>query len=870
MKLPWASRRRERELDEELRSHLAMAVRDRLARGERPADAEDAARRELGNLGLVKEVTREMWGGGWFDRLMQDVRYGARTLRRSPAFTIVAVLTLALGIGATTAVFTVVHGVLLRPLPYPGADRLYQLSLQPWRSTFFMPPGLSDRHWVEFHQRARHFASAAAISGQQVNLTVAGDPVRLAAVAVTPEFFSTLGVAPMLGRGFVADENVLGRDRVVVLGHTLWRSRFAADSSVIGSMVTIDGSRHTVVGVMPPGFSYPEDAQLWRPLVVRIDPNLSVLMSVIGRLRDGATREQALAELESIGRALPPAPGEDREELAAQLVPLKESVVGGATRSLLVFAGAVALVLLIACANVANLLLMRATGREREIAVRAALGAGRRRLVRQLVTESVLLSFAGGLAGMLVAAAGVRLLLAMAPATRIPRRDEIGFDTTALVFTLGVSLLTGILFGLAPAFRATRRDLRDTLAASARTTTGRDGGIRGALVIGEIALALVLLAGAGLMVQSFARMRSVELGFTPSQVAVMTVDLPTESYRSAAAMRAFHQSMLERLAQLPGVVAAGAVNWRPLGGALISGEFETDGAHQPAPSYTVDKPIVSPGYFRAMGIRLLRGRDFAPADDDSAPRVAIVSASVARQVWPGLDAIGQRISMEARPGPGDWITVVGVVDDVVQQDLTSPADPAIYLPYMQTTMSFFLGHMTFAVRVGGAPEAILPAMRRTLREVDRHQPVGSIGTMDAFITETAAEPLFQARLLAAFSAIALLLAAVGIYGVVAYSVAERTHEIGIRVALGARRGDVVRMVLRRTLRLVVPGVAIGIIGALAVTRVLSSFLFAVKPNDPATFAAVALLLAGVAVLAGLVPAHRASRVDPLVALRAGG
>jgi predicted permease len=876
MTFPWNRRRRDRELDEELRAHLRMAVEERVGRGERREDAERAARREFGNIGVVQEVTREMWGGGWFERLVQDLRYGARTLRRVPAFTAVAGATLALGIGATTAMFTVVHAVLLRPLPYPRSERLVQMAYDFPNNPYVFSSGISDRTWVDFRANARLYSRVAASTSQLVTLTNAGDPVRLQSASVTAGFFETLGIAPM-GRSFGPDDETNDAAPGVVLGDALWRERFGADRRVIGRPITLDGVRHTVVGVMPRGFAYPADAQLWRPLEVRIQPNRSQLLAVIGRLRDGATREQALAELTAIGVARPKpsrafnAPStEQRDSLIARVTPLKEIVVGNATRSLLVFAGAVALVLLIACANVANLLLMRATSRHREMAVRAALGAGRRRLVRQLITESVLLWVASGTAGIGVALLGVRALLALAPAGRIPRQGEIGVDATALAFSLAVSLVTGILFGLAPAVRATRSDVRDALAASARTMSGRDGRLRGALVVAEIGLALVLLAGAGLMARSFIRLRHVELGFRPTGLATMTVDLPDASYRSAESMRAFHGRVLERLRAIPGAASAAAVNFIPLGGTIVRGDFKLDGGRRPPSGYLVTKPAVTPGYFRTMGIALLSGREFSAQDVASAPGVVIVSKSVADRLWPGATAIGQRLSMEDEPGPGDWLTVVGVVDDVGQTSNNGHRDPALYQPVAQLSHPFFLSHMSFVVRATGEPAPLVPAMRQAMREVDPNQPMGSIGTMDAAIAATVAEPLFQARLIGVFSVFALLLAGIGIYGVVAYSVAERTHEIGIRVALGAARGDVTRLVLRRIVVLVVPGVALGVAGALAATRVLASLLFEVKPNDPLTFVGVAVLLAAVAVVAGLVPARRASRVDPLVALRAGG
>jgi len=869
MMLPWRRRRRDRELDEELRAHLRMAVEERVARGESRRDAEAAARREFGNLGVVAEVTREMWGGAGFERLGQDVRYGARTLRRSPAFTTIAGLTLALGIGATTAMFTVVHDVMLRPLPYPESDRLVQLSYQNAGLGFGRVLAMADVHWIGFRDRARLLEGAAAWYPQLVNLTNAGDPIRVHGANVSAGLFATLGVRPLHGRVFARAEESPSSERVVLLGEALWRDRFGGDAGVVGRTVTLDGVARTVVGVMPAGFAFPEDAQLWLPLELHPTATFSLLVRVVGRLREGVTPEQESAELTSVagGVALPaPDPG---AVYRTQVVPLKDVVVGDSRRSLLVFAGAVALVLLIACANVANLLLMRATTRHREMAVRAALGAGRQRLIRQLVTEAALLWLVAGLAGVAVAIVGVRALLTLAPAGRIPRQGEIGVDGAALAFALAVSLVTGVVFGLVPAIRATRGAVRDALSATARTMSGRDGPLRGVLVVVEVALALVLLAGAGLLVQSFVRRSQVALGFRPSGLATMTVDLPDATYRSPAAMQVFHREMLERLARGPNVTAVAAVNFIPLGGPIVRGDFTLPPGHRRPDGFIATKPAVSPGYFRTMGIRLLAGREFTPADGQSSEPVVIVSKTVANVIWPEANAVGQRLSLRDNPRAGDWVTVVGVVDDVAQQAVDGRRDAAIYQPVAQLGQAFFLNHMSFVLRARGAPQDLYPAMREALREVDRYQPVGSIGTMDALVATVIADPLFRARLIGAFSVFALLLAAIGIYGVVAYSVAERTNEIGIRVALGAARRDVVRMVLGRVLLLVVPGVALGIAGALATTRVLESLLFAVKPNDSATFAGVAVLLVGVAFVAGFIPARRASRVDPLVALRAG-
>ena len=868
MRLRWIRRRdRDADLDDEVRAHLLMAIDERLARGEPPHEAERAARREFGNVGHVKEITREMWGSLWLERLGQDLRYALRALCRAPAFSVVAILTLTLGIGVDTAVFSVVNGVLLRPLPFPEPDRLTVVSYD-YESPFLAYPGLVDAHYLEYRRAQGAFEEIASIHRLDVALTGAGDPIRIRGANVTPEFGRVLRVAPAVGRSFSPNDAGANAERVVIISDRLWHERFGGDLRVVGQLITIEKRMHRVVGVMPPGFDFPYGAQVWLPLEIRLDPHNSSIRPVIGRLKPGVSRERARAELESFVQRLPLRPGERREQFRANVRPLKYMVVGDVERPLWVFAGAVAFVLLIACANVANLLLMRAVSRRHELAVRTALGAGRPRLVRQLLTESVTISLLGGALGIALAVIAVRVFIAAAPARRLPRIEQIHIDGAALAFALGLSVLTGMLFGVAPALRATARDVGDSLRHGTRSVAGGQGRLRGALVVAEIALALVLLAGAGLMVRSFAHMRAVDLGFHPTNVIAMTIDLPSGAYPDVPPMREFHRRVLERLANLADVDAAGAVNWRPLGGMLVSGDFKLEGDRTLPRGYQVDKRSVSPGYFGTMGIRLLRGRDFTARDDDRAPGVVVISESVARTLWPNADPIGRRISMKDHPTARDWLTIVGVVNDVVQQGVTIPAAAAIYQPYLQLTHPFFLGHMTFVVRTTDDPRNVVPAMRDIVRDVDKDQPIEDIATMTALVAETTAESLFQTRLLATFSAFAVLLAAVGVYGVLAYAVTERTREIGIRIALGGTPAAVLGMVLGRTLRLATPGVVLGIAGALIGTRVLTKLLFGVKPGDPVTFAGVAALLVAVALIAGLIPARRASRVDPLVVLRA--
>ena len=854
------------ELSEELRYHETLLARDRRAEGMDPEEAAWAARRQLGNRTAITEETRWLWSLRWLDDAAQDVRIAARSLRRTPVFTAVAVLTLALGVGANSAVFSVVRGALLRPLPFHDPGRLLLLSYQQRIGATWGVPGLLDRHFDIVRQGASSFEAMATFTMRQATLTRAGDPARLGVVGVSPDFFTVLGVPPALGRLFDSTEIAGAGAPVAVLSDALWRRRFAGDSAVLGRTATIDGTPFAIVGVMPARFSFPPDAQLWVPADMRINPHLVNMRPVMGRLRPGVTVAQASAEFEALSRQFSLIPDEHREEMAARIYPLNTFLVGASQRSLFMLTGAVAFVLLIACANVANLLLMRGVARRNDVAIRTALGAGRGRLVRQVLTESTVLFLLGAAAGVPVALAGMRGLLALAPAGMIPRTEDIRMDAGVLLFTFGVALVTGLVFGLAPALAATARESSSSPGAGSRVTAGR-GRLHGGLVVAEVALALMLLTGAGLMLRSFQRLRAIDLGFHPEHVMSVTVDLPETKYRDAAAMQDFHDRALAALARAPATAAAGAVNWRPLGEAQIEGTFRVEG--QAPPGFMVSKPAVSPDYFRAMGIGLLRGRPFSEQDDARAPRVAIVSRSVARRLWPSVDPLGRRISMEDHPQAADWITVIGVVEDVRQERLTQGPVAAIYQSYRQVTGIYSLSHMSFVARTDAAPRAYATAMRAALRDIDPDLPAQALAPLEELVAAQRLAPLFQARLLAAFSLLALVLAAVGIYGLLAYAVVERTREIGIRMALGAATGRVVRMILARTLLLAGLGVVLGAGGALAVTRVLSTFLFDTSPTDPVTFCTVAALLLLVALVAGLVPARRATRVNPVLALREG-
>ncbi len=855
----------ERELEEELQLHLAQRIEEEMARGKTPDEARHAALRAMEGIEQRKEECRDARSVHWLEDLAQDARYAVRTLMKTPAFTVVAALVLALGIGANTAVFTIVNSVLLRPLRFPEPDRLFLISYMPTNNPFITPgPNMSDRDYLEFRRQDQVFESIATFGKEPLTLTGAGDPAVVNALEVTPDFLRVLRVHPAIGRAFLPEGQT--DTKVALLSDQLWHSRWGGDPTIVGKAITLDGVSYAVAGVMPSRFTF-QDAELWTRMEVRLDPHNSFMRPVMGRLKPGVSPQQAEAELQAFAARRPLDKDEKRSDFAARILPLRELFVADARKLLLIFEGAVAFVFLIACANFANLLLIRGTSRQQEIAVRAALGANRWRLIRQLLAESMLLSLSGAAVGILLSIAGVRALLALLPPGKIPRTSEVQLDGWVLAFTFGLSLMTGLVFGLAPAFQATRRQLREAVSEGARSTTARHERLRSVLVTAEIALALILLTAAGLLVSSFLRMRSVNPGFQSANILAATVDLPESRYRTAAQMRMLHERVLSALSVLPGTESAAAVNWLPLRPEYVRGDFQLeDGRHLPR-GFLVDKPVVSVGYFRTMGIRLLSGRDFAERDNSTAPGVVVVSESVARRLWPGGDAIGKRISMEDKPKSGDWLTIIGIVDDVKQKSLADTPSASIYQTYRQINQPFFLGHMSFVVKTRDNPMAMTSGIRAVIHKIDPELPTQSVATMETIITDTVTDARAQTRLLAIFAVMALVLAAIGIYGVLACSVVERTHEIGIRMAMGAEQKDVLWMVLRRTLMLAGSGVLIGTLGALAVTRVLTKSLFEVTPTDPLTFLAVTAILLTVALLSAWIPAQRAASVYPLVALR---
>jgi len=804
--------------------------------------------------------------------LWKDLRYGMRTLLRRPGFALIALLTLALGIGANTAIFSVVNTVLLKPLAYRDPTGLVLI----W--TRFLPD--LPQNWVsgpevlDFRERSRSFEDLAVLSWPSFNLTGIGEPEQVQAGAVSANLFPMLGIAPLRGRTFSADEDKPGAPLAVVLSHGYWKRRFGSSETIVGQTISLDSQSYTVIGVMPPDFGVlPPDAQspkkidLW-VAQARDYKQLnrgSHFLRVIARLKPGVSVEQARAEMDGVGKQL------DREfyqnsGFGVNVVPLLGHITRDIRPALFVLLGAVGFVLLIACANVANLLLANAIARDREIALRAALGAGRFRLLRQLVSESVLLGVLGGAAGLLLAWAGIKALRALAP-ENVPRLDELALDGRVLGFTLLVAIMTGVIFGLVPAIQATRLDLSESLKEGGRGASGglRGNRLRAALVVAEVAISLVLLAGAGLMIRSFWRLQQVDAGFAPQNVLTMILQLPGSKYPQGPQVIAFYQTLLERVRALPGVESAAMNSSLPMTGSYSSGTVTVENpvASQQNASFEADWRAISPDYFRTMKVRQISGRDFMDTDKADGPSVVIVDESFARRFWPNEDATGKRIKRGGRESPDPWRTIVGVVGHVRNYGLSTQGREQVYFPHPQ----FPRNGMFLAIRANGDPLAYTGALRAAVWAVDPTQPVSDIRLMDDYVYSSAAQPRFNLLLLVTFALLALVLAAVGIYGVMSYSVTQRTHEIGIRLALGAQPRQIIRLVVGQGLGLVALGLGLGVAGAIAVTRLMATLLFGISATDPMTFALVASILAGVALLACYLPARRATKVDPMIALR---
>jgi predicted permease len=804
----------------------------------------------------------------------RDLRFGIRSLLKTPAFTIAATLALALGIGATTAILSVVNGVLLRPLPYADSDRLVVL-LHSGRNP------VSPANYLDWRAQTRSFTEVAAAEYWSVNLAGTDEPERVTGLRLTAGMLPMLGIRPLLGRVFTAQEEVAGNDRVAVLSYGLWQRRFDGDRGVVGRRVLFDGDPFVIIGVIPPRFQFAPfwatHAELWAPLALgaRATSRSGNSLRVFARLRPGVTFEQARVDFTTVTARLEREyPGTNRN---VKLESLKHVVVGDIETPLFVLLGAVAFVLLIACANVAHMLLARSASRQKEVAIRTALGATRVRLISQMLIESALLALGGGIAGLLLAVWGVRALIGASPAI-IPRVADVTIDARVLLLTLGITGATAMFFGLLPALRSARVDLAETFRDGDRGSTEGRGKhrLRSALVASEFALALVLLTGAGLMIRSVVALQRIDPGLDPHNVLTMIVSTSGTKEADPRLRQAFFADALDRVRATPGVESASYINHLPIAGDSWGFSFRIEGRPKPAPG---DSPsaiyrVVFPGYFRAMRIPLLRGRDIVNSDRIDAAPVVIINEIMAKRHWPNDDALGKRISID----DSTWATVVGIAKNMVQQDWGAPPEPEMFFPYAQQRV-FLTGtasryaYLTLVARVAcGARERCNPAafttpIVRAIREIDRNVPISNVQTMSSVANQATAESRFYLVLLGAFAAIALTLAAVGIYGVMSYSVTRRTHEIGIRIALGAEQGTVLRFIVRQGMTVALVGAGVGLVAAFALTRLMGRLLFGVGPTDPTTFAVVTTTLCAVALAASYLPARRATRVDPLTALR---
>jgi putative ABC transport system permease protein len=865
----------DRELDSELQFHIELHADDLVRRGIPRDQALRQARLALGGAERAKEGCRDAVGVSFIESVAQDIRFGLRMLRKNPGFTAVAVLTLALGIGANGAIFSVVNSVLLHPLAYKDPGRLVTVLR-------YGNYPISVANYLDYRNQSGSFEQLGAAEYWSPNLAGVDPPEHLLGLRVTQNTLPLLGIQPALGRLFVQGEDTAGNDGEVILSYGLWQRRFSGNASVLGKTLQLDGRSYAIIGVMPADFHFAPfwatHAELWAPLSfgARAQNRDGNSLRLFARLKQNVSLAQARAEMATITARLEKLyPGTNK---GIVVLPLKEKVVGNVETPLLVLLGAVGFVLLIACANVAHMLLARAAARQKEIAVRTALGARRSRVVRQVLTENLLLAGMGGAFGLLLAYAGTRALVALSPAD-IPRVESISIDTGVILFLLAITALTSIAFGVVPAMQTSAVNLTDTLKESGR---GASDGVRrnrlhSFLVGSEFALALTLLIAAGLMIRSFYALESVDPGFHPHGVLTMIVPVAGSKEADTAHRAIFYQQMLERVRALPGVESAAGINHIPLAGDMWDRTFLIEGRPKPAPSDTPDAVyrIATPGYFQTMGISLIQGRDIAATDDATAPPVVVINERLAQRYWSSGSPLGQHIGIDPGDsgGPLIWSTIVGIVKDSKQRDWASAPDPEMYLAAFQTKE--FLGgastaaasYITLVVRAAGDPAALTSSIKSAIWSLDSNLPISSVITMDQAVAQTNAQPRFEMLLLAVFAVVALVLAAVGIYGVMSYSVARRTHEIGIRVSLGASRADILRLIMRQGLVLAVAGSAAGLVAALLLARLMTKLLYGVPPTDPVTFVCVAGLLILVALVACYVPARRAMRVDPVTAMR---
>jgi predicted permease len=868
----------ERELDEELRHHLERQTEQNIRLGMNPEEARRAALKSFGGVELAKDRSRDARGVKWIEDLWQDLRYGVRMLAKTPGFTLVAVLTLTLGIGANTAIFSVVYGVLLKPLPYPDPDRIVTVALLfPERNIEL----LRARDYLDWRAQSQRFAQLACYDTIEINLTGSGEAERLILGRVSTNFFPTLDISPLLGRGFLPGEDQPGGQRVMLLGQQLWQRRFSSDPNIVGKTLVLDGNGYLVVGVMASGINLPggmgffetdyqPNIDAWVPLVLNAGDNHRrefFPVNVIGRLKPGITLEQAHADLDVITERIKQAYPDMYRSAQVKVSRLSEHLVGNARLALLILSSAVFFVLMIASVNVASLLLVRAMARRKELSVRAALGAGRARLIRQLLTETTILSFLGGMLGLLLAWGGVRWLVALEP-DWIPRVKELCINRTVLGFTLLISISTGVIAGLLPALVASRIDLNEALKEGLGTKVST---VRGwwraspTLIVVELALSLILLIGAGLMIKSFLRLLDVEKGFQPENVLTMRVRLSDSKYPNGSPQRiTYCRELVEHLQAQAGVQSAAFTSWLPLTGLSGRAELKIEGRPpwESGRVPIVEISTVSYDYFRTLGMKLRAGRVFNEADRADAPRVVIINETLAKRYFTGEDPLGKRLDSFDLKSP--WAVIVGVVADVKHLGPDKEVRPELYFPDSQTGLD---PEPVLAVRTTVEPARMAAALRREVTQFDPDQPLYEVMTMEQRLANSLALRRNSMLLFGVFAAIALIIAAIGTYGVISYSVSQRTHEIGIRMALGAERLDVLKLVFKQGLKLISAGITIGLIASLALTRLMKNLLFEVNAIDPLTFVIVALMLGIVALLACLVPARRATKVDPIMALR---
>ena len=862
--------RRERELAAEIETHLQMHIEDNLRAGMSAEEARREALMKLGGVEQTKEIYRDRRGLPLLETVFQDLRFASRMLAKNPGFTAVAVLTLALGIGANTAIFSVVNGVLLKPLPYRQPDRLVSLFLH-GRGLDRGAMGVAD--FLALNERQKAFEQVAAFSPSPIGFTLTGlgSPQMIPGTSVTSDFFSVLGIQPVLGRSFLPAEGKPGGNLSAIVSHRFWEQFLHADPTAIGRAIKLDGKTYTVIGVLPLGFHFGPHNELWP--ILQLQPARQrppYWLLTIGRLKPGISETQATADASLIAKQVHEQfPLSD--DTSAIVVPMKDLMVGDSREALLILLGAVGFVLLIAVVNVANLHLSRSGSRIREFSIRSALGAGRRRLICQLLTESLILAALGGVLGLAVAYGGVRAILALSP-DAFPRIEEITVDSRVLAFTSLIAIVTGILFGLVPALRSAGSSTGQSLKEGSRIATSGRSARRwhGALIVAEFALALVVLTGAGLLIRTLSQLQSVNPGFNSSHLVTALLTLPKGRYANAPQFTSFYEQLLERVKNTPGVEAASITMSLPPNLLELTNPFHIEGKPdvpgQPAPA--VGEIPVGTDYFATLGIPLFRGRLFSDQDRSSATHVLVINENMARRYFPDQDPVGKRVQTGEYDPKGDWYTIVGVVGNVKYEGLGEKDQPTMYVPYFDSGWCpWFVREMYIVVRSASAPEKVVSGLQSAAWSLDNQLALAHVRTMDQLLYESVAGSRFRAVLFGVFAGLALVLAMIGIYGVMAYSVGERTHEIGIRIALGAHRTNILQTILREGGSLALLGVGIGFVVALALSRTLSGLLFGVRATDPLTFVAVAAFLLSVALAACYLPARRATRVDPMVALR---